>query len=381
MVVNRDGTRSNRRLLWAALAAALMGESSTRGEEPVSLPPVIPHDSVFSDAQRGPRVAALISPPASEHGPFLPTDEPFTAPGQPTTLGPPPPELLEAQSNVDIPFLHKVVGPDRFIRQMNYRKTFLPLSDDLGVIDIAVEAIMSPKWQVFGAPLWITPYFTWHVFDGTHPFPLPEYTYDTGVELRHLRKITPRLTGDISVAPSVFTDFDNSQSQTFRVVGRGVGIYDLLPTTQIVLGATYLGRDDIKVLPIAGVLWRPTDVWEIDAVYPRPRVARAIIPPPLVQKFSRRPIAPWLGFSPIQQYWLYSAGELGGNTWTTGVGGPNNAFTYYDLRAVVGIEQRATHGPRGRFEIGYVFSRRATSLAGGDSLLHDTIMLRAEASH
>ena len=112
MVVNRDGTRSNRRLLWAALAAALMHENPTSGEEPVSLPPVIPHDSVFSDAQRGPRVAALISPPASEHGPFLPTDGPFTAAGQPTTMGPLPPELLEPEVNVDIPVLSKVVGPD-----------------------------------------------------------------------------------------------------------------------------------------------------------------------------------------------------------------------------------------------------------------------------
>jgi hypothetical protein len=88
-----------------------------------------------------------------------------------------------------------------------------------------------------------------------------------------------------------------------------------------------------------------------------------------------------LGFSPIQQYWLYVSGELGGNTWAVRENGINDKLTYYDLRAMIGIEQRAVHGPRGRIEVGYVFNRSVSYASGPSELLHDTVMLRGELAH
>jgi hypothetical protein len=128
------------------------------------------------------------------------------------------------------------------------------------------------------------------------------------------------------------------------------------------------------------LLWRPAR-WEIDALFPKPRVAWNFDKPPLLDRFTRTRIAPWLGFSPVQQFWLYTAGELGGNTWAVREAGIDDRLTYFDLRLMVGIEQRATEGPRGRFEIGYVWDRKVSYLNGPSSLLHDTFMMRGEMAH
>jgi hypothetical protein len=151
---------------------------------------------------------------------------------------------------------------------------------------------------------------------------------------------------------------------------------------QLALGVTYLGRDDIKLLPVGGFIWRPNQATELEAIFPRPRYNRRFTPPTVIQRFSERPIAPWLGFSPYQQYWFYVGGELGGNTWAIRTpDGEDTRFTYSDLRLVMGIEQRASEGPRGRIEIGYVFDRYVRFTGETATPIHDSFMMRGEIAH
>lgn len=253
---------SQRRVMWT-ITIAVCAVAVARADDALLLPPVIPPDSVFSDGQRGPLPVAMI-PPSSDHAEFLTDPKRPTVTGMPPSL-PPPPDADEAAA--EIPILGAISGPEKFVKQMTYRKTFLPPSDYLSIIDIAIEATIAPKRLVFGAPLWFTPFFTFHFFEGTKPFPMTSSTYDAGGEIRQVYNVTPRLAADIAVAPSVYTDFMNNQPQTFRVVGRGVAMYQWSPTTQFALGATYLGRDDIKMLPVAGVLWRPNPFWEVNALF------------------------------------------------------------------------------------------------------------------
>ncbi|HWB01086.1 MAG TPA: hypothetical protein VG713_21490 [Pirellulales bacterium] len=373
------------------VACALIAQSAAMASDelPMPLPPVIPPDSIFSDAQRAPASMAMV-PPSNDHTTLLPeANTPRTHAPQidPSNIDLAPGEVLltdepEEKLHHDVWVLPWIMGPDKPLRQMTYRKTFLPPGGNnlFGIVDVAIEAMVIPKHLLFGSPLVITPYFTFHWFEGNSPFPVPGTVYDVGLELAHVRPVTDRLSVDIAVAPSVFSDFVNAQSQPFRVVGRGVALYDITPTAKVALGATYLGRDDIKVLPIAGLLWRPAR-WEIDALFPKPRVAWNFDKPPLLDRFTRTRIAPWLGFSPVQQFWLYTAGELGGNTWAVREAGIDDRLTYFDLRLMLGIEQRATEGPRGRFEIGYVWDRKVSYLNGPSSLLHDTFMMRGEMAH
>jgi hypothetical protein len=401
----RCGVAELRVLLASALIVSIVSPSVLRtaraDDGALIVPPAIPPDSIFSDSQKTVPSMAMV-PPTNDHTLFLPNFGPSSFP--PSSNEPPAPrnrsiprgpdDVLLAPEEMtpeeqwddehsDVPILHPFSGPDKLLKQMTYRKTFTPPGSDnlFGLIDIALEAYLSPKCEVFGAPLLLTPYFTFHWFEGSSPFAVPGSVYDTGFEIRQVRQIGERLSVDAAVAPSVFSDFVNAQSQPFRVVGRAVFMYQYSPTTRVALGATYLGRDDIKVLPVAGVLWRPTPRWEVDALFPKPRAAWNFNTPSAIKRFSRTRVGPWLGFSPIQHYWLYTAGELGGNTWAVREAGIDDRLTYFDLRVVLGIEQRAVHGPRGRIEIGYVFDRKVSYLNGPESLLHDTFMLRGELAH
>ncbi len=41
-------------------------------------------------------------------------------------------------------------------------------------------------------------------------------------------------------------------------MGTGLGVIRLSPTTSLKLGVTYLDRNNIKILPAGGILWKPT---------------------------------------------------------------------------------------------------------------------------
>ena len=61
----------------------------------------------------------------------------------------------------------------------------------------------------------------------------------------------------MAVQPGYYSDWDGSSDRAVRLTGHGSGIYDWTPTFQLVLGAAYLDRPDIEVLPIAGFIWKP----------------------------------------------------------------------------------------------------------------------------
>ncbi|MBS0209584.1 MAG: hypothetical protein JSS27_11595 [Planctomycetes bacterium] len=345
-------------------------------------PPAVSPDAVFSDSR--PHVPSMaMVPPASDYPAFLPypaapaANSPLYVPSPPTAAYP-----AEDAPAVYYNLFGQQKTEPPILRQLAYRKSIMPPGTELfGIVDINLEATFAPRRPILGTTLYATPFFNFHLFESPQVITTPGTVYDAGVELRQMYQFIPRWTFDMAVAPSVYTDFDTSQRSVYRVVGRGVAIYDVSPTLQLALGATYLGRNDIKALPIFGAIWRPDSATEIEAIYPRPRVSRRFTPPTIVEKFSHHPLAPLFGFSPIQQYWLYVSGELGGNTWAVRQNGLDDQLTYYDLRVMLGIEQRAAHGPRGRIEIGYVFNREVSYASGADALLHDTFIMRGELAH
>ncbi len=181
-----------------------------------------------------------------------------------------------------------------------------------------------------------------------------------------MSRLSEHLQIDLEVMPGVLSDFDYSADNAgLRIPGHAAGTFEWTDTMKIVLGVTYLDRNDIGALPLAGLIWTPTDDVKFDLVFPRPRLARRVY---------------WQGLDdPGSENWLYIAGELGGGTWgIRRTGGNDDEMTYRDFRAFVGWETLSAPGDHLRLELGYVFGRKLEFTSNvGDDRLSDTVMCRA----
>ena len=228
-------------------------------------------------------------------------------------------------------------------------------------------SLMTPptaKWMM-RSPLLITPYFAVKYLDRPAVPDLPERVFDASVEFRHLRELTPRWAMDVSVNLGAYSDFAQSDSQAFRVTGRGIAAYSSSPTTKWALGVVYLNRAGASVVPAAGVIYQPHDGVSWELVFPRPRVAWRLPGSRVPGKDER---------------WVYLAGEFGGGVWAIQrpASGIQDVVTTRDYRFIAGCEHRIQGGLSRRIEVGYVFGRELEFRSGTpDYSPDDTLLVRA----
>ncbi len=163
---------------------------------------------------------------------------------------------------------------------------------------------------------------------------------------------------DVSVRYGVYTDFEDSTREGVRVTGHGLSYTRLTDAANLVLGVEYLDRQDVRILPVAGLILQPIDELRLELVFPRPKISSRVC------KTKRQ--------------WVYISGELGGGEWAVERDNGNaDLATYHDLRLSFGFENVDDEGHRSLFEIGYVFDRELIYSSGQGNLpLRDTIMFR-----
>lgn len=188
-------------------------------------------------------------------------------------------------------------------------------------------------------PLLITPAFEMRMWDGLAAPALPAQVYDATLEFRCLGKFNACWGYDVGIAPGVHSDFDQFEDDAIRITGRAVASYQLRPDITFVLGVVYLDRDDVSLLPVAGLIWTPHDEVRWELIFPRPRVMWR-----------------W-GCQGWTEDWLYLAGELGGGSWSVQRLGISDQVTMRDYRVLLGIERKSPSGAGRRLELGYVFGR------------------------
>lgn len=185
-------------------------------------------------------------------------------------------------------------------------------------------------------------------YDAQPPPPnLPPRVYDLYLDMSWSQRWSDRLTSEVRFRPGLYTDFRTTPPDAFRVPGEAVGVYQVDPNLYLVGGVEYLQRNDIKVLPIAGVLWQPTPRWEIGLIFPEPKIAFEL--------------------STQQHLWGYIAGQYGGGRWTIKNDlGHSGRVEYSDFRLMFGIEWREDYLGKlpllpqtaaAFLETGYVFER------------------------
>jgi len=311
-------------------------------------------DAAWLDAQVV-RLPAVM--PASEQYP----GRVVSHPGSSVELPQPLPEFIESE-NPDRP----PDARDGVFQKLIFTSTWLNsgTAGGFGIAEQELKTVLGFPFPSRRSPLVVTPGFAVAYLDEPAGVDLPARVYEATVQFRWWKRFTPRFGIDFAVTPGVFGDFDQSGDEALRTPGHVAARFEWTPNLDVVLGAAYLDRDDVSVLPIGGVVWTPHEDLKLELVAPRPRIARRVY---------------WWGACTEEvQDWAYVAGEFGGGTWAIRRATGDDVLTYHDFRAILGLERKALGGLDGRLEIGYVFGREL-QFAGGapDVEPEDTVMVRA----
>lgn len=208
--------------------------------------------------------------------------------------------------------------------------------------------------------IWIVPRFAWTFVSGPTAPDVASQLYDLRLEANFAHQFNEIWDVHLQLTPTLATDWDNKSSDAVRLIGGGLVAAHLGENLTIVGGALYLDRHDLPVLPLGGLRWRPQDGFEIDAVFPSPRLALRYMN------------------DEKKSHWLYLAGQLGGGSWAIDhTSGLDDRLSYRDLRCMIGLETRKIDGSREVFEAGYVFDRQLDfDRFAGDQNLGGTAIIR-----
>jgi hypothetical protein len=244
---------------------------------------------------------------------------------------------------------------------------------DVNETDVSV-VLTFPEFLYSTQPLYIAPSFSLNLWEGPAgpDFPpgadLPGQTYAAYLD-NYWRSDPSRLFGaEVGVRLGLWTDFDTLTTDSFRIQGLGLFRVRLTPTLTMKLGAAYLDRNKIKLVPAGGFLWEPNPQTRVDIIIPQPKFAR------------------YLTTLGNQDVWWYVTGEYGGNAWTIerAVDGGSDRFDYNDVRLVAGIEWGSSELFRDRrrlgfLEVGWVTEREVIYVRRPEDsfTVRDTVMLRA----
>jgi hypothetical protein len=263
--------------------------------------------------------------------------------------------------------------PIRFLQEIRGRYTWLsPMgSQSLGVNDVETSATFAVPLFRATYPFLITPGFATHFFQGPVTQPpgfaeLPPVTYDAYLDTAWHPQITPWLGANLGVRVGAYSDFHTFNTQSIRIMGRGLGIITLTPNLQVAMGVVYIDRVLVKILPAGGLIWIPNPDARYEILFPNPKLARR-----------------WTTIGNTE-VWLYASGEYGGGSWTIQRSdGSSDQVDYDDIRVSLGLETYGFRGLHSFFEVGYVFNRkiiyRDSPTPEYDA--SDTVMLRAGASY
>ena len=232
--------------------------------------------------------------------------------------------------------------------------------DSLGIVEFDRQLLFTNELI---APLRIIPGFSLNYMSGPNVSDLPPRLYEASLEVAGTYQLQNSWVLDVGLRPMLNGDFKYVNSDTFRLQGHAVASRPISQETQGVFGFIYLAREDISVLPVAGVVWQPNPDVKWELIFPKPKLAVRVG-----------------GFT--DNGWLYLRSELGGNSWSIErANGHRDVATYRDIRLIAGYEAILPEGFAAQFEAGWVFSRKLTYASDfSDVNPRDTFLIQAGLS-
>ncbi|MBD3675492.1 MAG: hypothetical protein HUJ26_18420 [Planctomycetaceae bacterium] len=246
---------------------------------------------------------------------------------------------------------HQLVDPDEVVgRSYNdigwysypewSRATWRPRSGDrIGEFSLEGRSA-SPieSWE----GLSLTQGYGLHYLSGPNQTDLPPRLYDFQVGLHWFGEITDGFWLDMAVAGGLYTDFEDSVRDGWRVPAHAVLSWKIEEEFQPVLGFRYFDRNNLGFLPVAGAILKPDEDLRLELVYPEPRIS-------------------WrTGGDSEKDHWISLAGRIGGGEWAIERAGSGLAdvVTYNDYELTLGFETFETNQSISAVELGYTFDRQ-----------------------
>ena len=200
-----------------------------------------------------------------------------------------------------------------------------------------------------------------YFLEGPDVVDVPSTLYDAQLSIVWRKKYSERWQTNVWLQPKIRSDFE-ATDDNFFFSGGAYARYTWKPNIfDLYIGAFYLDRDDVSLLPAAGFVWTPTPDWRYELLLPRPKIAKRI------ERIDGE-----------LEKWVYLSGQLGGGSFAveraTGV---TDKVTIRDLRLFLGVEKVRLGGGGAFAEVGYVFNRGVEYRKNEEEYDFDpTIMLR-----
>jgi hypothetical protein len=329
----------------------LPSPASTYG---ASVAPPPPTFDPYSIPSAPPQLSAPYLPPGtspyppSPAGPYAPA-APYTYGGSPSALYP---DGVQVYNGPFEPFTSTWTKTMRFFQEIHVDETWEARGggeNAMGINTINTWATFAIPFGWTPNPLLLTPGFQLNLWDGpdaTGPTPatLPGQTYGAYLDVAWSPQISNWFGAELEISPGIYSDFSHTNSESFRILGRGLAVLTATPTLQFKAGVWYIDRVEIKLLPAGGVVWTPNPASRYEIFFPAPKLAH---------------LCSTIGNHNV---WAYIRGEYGGGAWTVErpVFGGNDQFEYDDIRVAIGVDflPETQNGLRGYLEVGYAFDRQ-----------------------
>ncbi len=249
-------------------------------------------------------------------------------------------------------FSDPVYSAYRLLRGPKLRTTYIGpgnSANDLNITNIDTSVVFAfPNFLYMAQPLYVAPSFSLSLWDGPESSTgadLPPNAYGAFLDTGWQSDPNQMFGTELGVRVGVFSDFNTYNSNSWRVMGKGLFQFRLTPATTVKGGVYYLDRNKIKLLPAFGVLCQPNPYTRWNIFFPEPKYAH------------------YCSTIGTKDVWWYTSGEYGGGNWTiTRESGNEDSVDLNDIRVMTGFEWGDSNairaGLRTAFvEIGYVFDR------------------------
>jgi hypothetical protein len=109
---------------------------------------------------------------------------------------------------------------------------------------------------------------------GSYPYNLPGSLQRVGWDFELKTAVPGAWNAVVAFTPSIDSDFQKSLTkQAFNWDGRAALLYEPSREITVILGAVFWDRLHERILPWAGVIYRPNQYWQYDLTFPQARVS------------------------------------------------------------------------------------------------------------